>query len=81
MNISVKALEENQLAGHQTLITLEDSTANPAPLGLRGFDMTKVLLNIHNAGLFDLDFMILAMGILYGGCTKIIGEVELAQIY
>ncbi|MFD2179717.1 acetate uptake transporter [Veronia pacifica] len=46
--------------------------ANPAPLGLMGFGMTTVLLNIHNAGFFPLDSMILAMGIFYGGLAQVI---------
>ncbi|WP_261817654.1 acetate uptake transporter [Vibrio gallicus] len=46
--------------------------ANPAPLGLMGFGMTTVLLNIHNAGLFPLDSMILAMGIFYGGLGQVL---------
>jgi succinate-acetate transporter protein len=40
-----------------------DSSANPAPLGLMGFGMTTVLLNLHNIGLFELNSMILGMGI------------------
>ena len=50
----------------------KDMTANPAPLGLLGFGMTTVLLNLHNIGLFDLGSMILAMGIFYGGMAQII---------
>ena len=46
--------------------------ANPAPLGLMGFGMTTVLLNIHNAGFFPIDSMILAMGIFYGGISQIL---------
>lgn len=46
--------------------------ANPAPLGLLGFGLTTVLLNLHNAGLFPLDTMILAMGIAYGGLAQVI---------
>ncbi|MCW4018310.1 MAG: acetate uptake transporter [Candidatus Bathyarchaeota archaeon] len=46
--------------------------ANPAPLGLLGFGVTTVLLNLHNAGLFPLDTMILAMGIAYGGLAQVI---------
>lgn len=53
-------------------ITIKDTTANPAPLGLLGFGMTTVLLNIHNAGFFPLNAMILAMGIFYGGMAQII---------
>ncbi|MDY6849680.1 MAG: acetate uptake transporter [Thermodesulfobacteriota bacterium] len=51
---------------------ISDTTANPAPLGLLGFGMTTVLLNLHNAGLFPLDAMILGMGIFYGGLGQII---------
>lgn len=46
--------------------------ANPAPLGLMGFGMTTILLNIHNAGYFPIDAMILAMGIFYGGLGQVI---------
>jgi len=51
---------------------LTDKLANPAPLGLLGFGMTTILLNLHNAGLFPLDTMILAMGIAYGGLAQVI---------
>lgn len=54
---------------------LKDVTANPAPLGLMGFGMTTVLLNLHNAGLFDLGTMILAMGIFYGGLAQILAGI------
>ncbi|MFO7830396.1 MAG: acetate uptake transporter [Desulfuromonadaceae bacterium] len=53
-------------------MSLKDTTANPAPLGLLGFGMTTVLLNLHNAGFFPLDAMILAMGVFYGGLGQII---------
>jgi len=46
--------------------------ANPAPLGLLGFGITTVLLNLVNAGAFPLDTMILAMGIAYGGLAQVI---------
>lgn len=49
-----------------------DFTANPAPLGLLGFGMTTVLLNLHNAGLFAMSSMILAMGLFYGGAAQVI---------
>lgn len=53
----------------------ESKLANPAPLGLMGFGMTTVLLNIHNAGIIELSTMILAMGIFYGGIAQIIAGV------
>ena len=52
-----------------------DKTANPAPLGLLGFGMTTVLLNIHNAGCIPLSSMILAMGIFYGGIAQVIAGI------
>jgi len=57
---------------NQSIFSMVDSTANPAPLGLLGFGMTTVLLNLHNAGFFALGSMILAMGIFYGGIAQII---------
>ena len=29
---------------------IKDTSANPAPLGLTGFGMTTILLNVHNTG-------------------------------
>jgi len=51
---------------------MSSKLANPAPLGLLGFGLTTVLLNLHNAGLFELDTMILAMGLSYGGLAQVI---------
>jgi uncharacterized protein len=55
--------------------TLRDTTANPAPLGLMAFGMTTVLLNIHNAGFYEMNTMILAMGIFYGGLAQVIAGI------
>jgi succinate-acetate transporter protein len=64
------------MAKAQELIAqIRDTSANPAPLGLMGFGMTTVLLNFHNAGLFPMDAMILAMGIFYGGLAQIIAGI------
>ena len=46
-----------------TTAQIKDTAANPAPVGLLGFGMTTVLLNFHNAGYYELNSMILAMGI------------------
>ena len=40
-----------------------------------GFGMTTVLLNMHNAGWFELGSMILAMGLFYGGIAQIIAGI------
>ncbi|WP_320042281.1 acetate uptake transporter [uncultured Desulfobacter sp.] len=52
-----------------------ETLANPGPLGLMGFGMTTVLLNIHNAGFFEISSMILAMGLFYGGAAQIIAGI------
>jgi len=46
--------------------------ANPAPLGLMGFGMTTILLNVHNAGFFPVSAMIMSMGLFYGGLAQVI---------
>ena len=58
-----------------TVTQIKDATANPAPLGLLGFGMTTVLLNLHNAGFYELNAMILAMGICYGGTAQVIAGI------
>jgi succinate-acetate transporter protein len=60
---------------NETITQIKDTTGNPAPLGLLGFGMTTVLLNLHNAGFFELNAMILAMGICYGGIAQIIAGI------
>lgn len=57
---------------NESIIQIKDTMANPAPLGLLGFGMTTVLLNLHNAGFYELNSMVLAMGICYGGAAQII---------
>ena len=41
------------------------------------FGMTTILLNIHNAGFYEMNTMILAMGVFYGGLAQVIaGAME-----
>ena len=54
---------------------MSEKLANPAPLGLMGFGMTTVLLNLHNAGFYPLGSMILAMGLVYGGLAQVIAGI------
>ena len=60
---------------NEPITHIKDLTGNPAPLGLLGFGMTTVLLNLHNAGFYELNAMILAMGICYGGIAQIIAGI------
>ncbi|POZ61302.1 acetate uptake transporter [Chromobacterium alticapitis] len=54
---------------------MSENLANPAPLGLMGFGMTTILLNIHNAGFYPISAMVLAMGLCYGGLAQIIAGI------
>lgn len=56
-------------------IAIKDTNANPAPLGLLAFGMTTVLLNLHNAGIYEMNATILAMGIFYGGIAQVIAGI------
>jgi len=58
----------------------EKKTANPGPLGLLGFGMTTVLLNLHNAGIIELSIVIIAMGFALGGTAQIIAGVSELRI-
>ncbi len=68
-------METSSGSADKTLI-IRDTTANPAPLGLLGFGMTTVLLNLHNAGLFELNSMIMGMGIFVGGIAQIFAGLQ-----
>ena len=58
-----------------TETVIKDTSANPAPLGLTGFGLTTILLNIHNAGFYPNNSMILGMGIFVGGIAQIIAGI------
>jgi succinate-acetate transporter protein len=60
---------------NESTTQIKDTTGNPAPLGLLGFGMTTVLLNFHNAGFYELNSMILAMGLCYGGTAQVIAGI------
>ena len=60
---------------NESVTQIKDTTGNPAPLGLLGFGMTTVMLNLHNAGFYELNSMILAMGICYGGAGQFVAGI------
>jgi uncharacterized protein len=67
--------EAKQMKTEALITKQEDTTANASPLGLMGFGMTTVLLNLQNDGLFELSSMLLAMGIFYGGIAQMIAGI------
>src|SRR5438094_1492090 len=60
---------------NEPITQIKDTTGKPAPIELFVFGMTTVLLNLHNAGFYELNSMILAMGICYGGAAQIIAGI------
>jgi len=60
---------------HETANKDHGLISNPGPLGLLGFGMTTVLLNLHNAGIIEMSVMILAMGFAMGGLAQIIAGI------
>ncbi len=53
-------------------MSTEVKAANPSPVGMMGFGMAAILLNLHNAGLFPNSSVVLAMGLCMGGLAQII---------
>jgi len=53
-------------------VTVTEAIANPAPLGLAGFGITTLLLNVVNAGIINKSDigMVLPMGLFYGGLAQ-----------
>ncbi len=63
------------MTADQKNVTVVDTTANPAPLGLLGFGMTTMLLNFHNAGMYENNGMIMGMGIFVGGAAQVVAGI------
>ncbi|MGE5479973.1 MAG: acetate uptake transporter [Chloroflexota bacterium] len=59
-----------------TNLRILDTTSNPAPLGLLGFGLTTVLLNLANAGIIPLTSVIMGMGVFVGGIAQIFAGVQ-----
>ena len=59
----------------ENVMELNKKMANPAPLGLLGFGMTTVMLNLCNVGIIELSSAIVAMGIAIGGLAQIIAGI------
>ena len=75
MKVTQMNKESKQMQNEGQIIMQKDTTSNPAPLGLMGFGMTTVFLNLHNAGLFGLGSMILGVGIFYGGIAQVFAGI------
>ena len=54
---------------------VRDTSANPAPLGMMGFGLTTILLNLTNVGAVSSGSTVLAFGILCGGAAQLVAGV------
>jgi len=54
---------------------INSTIANPSPLGLLGFGMTTILLNLHNANIIPLSVVIVSMGFALGGSAQIVAGI------
>ena len=60
------------MAEGSDLRVIKDTTANPGRVGPDGPPVsTTVLLKLDNAGAFELNSVILATGIFYGGLAQV----------
>nr|CAJ2466481.1 unnamed protein product [Leishmania braziliensis] len=66
INHQIRMLEAQQAAANMC------KSANPGPVGLLGFGLSTILLNLHNTGRFPLSTVIVAMGIALGGGAQVI---------
>lgn len=55
-------------------VVVSEKLANPAPLGLAGFGLTTLLLNVVNADIVGKDAlgMVLPVGLFYGGLAQLL---------
>ncbi len=55
-------------------VTVTETIANPAPLGLAGFGLTTLLLNVVNAKIINASDigMVLPVGLFYGGLAQLL---------
>jgi succinate-acetate transporter protein len=68
-------IKKSSLIGKNNMEHTPEKKANPGPLGLLGFGMTTLLLNLHNAQIIELSVVIVAMGFAMGGTAQIIAGI------
>jgi len=54
---------------------VRDTTANPAPLGMMGFGLTTILLDLVHVGAVSAGSLVLALGIAFGGFAQLAAGV------
>ncbi len=59
----------------ETIVKIKDDIANPTPLGLLGFGMTTLLLNLHNASIIPFSAVLISTGLFCGGLAQIVAGI------
>ena len=54
---------------------VRDTSANPAPLGMMGFGLTTILLNLQHAGVVAQGSPVVTLGIASGGVAQLVAGV------
>ena len=54
---------------------VRDTSANPAPLGMMGFGVTTILLNLQHAGVVAQGSPVVTLGIASGGVAQLVAGV------
>lgn len=83
LKVSKMKTEENILTKNITEVNIPNfpkKYANTSPLGLLSFSLTTIFLSFKNVGLYEMNSMIIGMGIFYGGITQFIaGTFEIRK--
>ncbi len=75
---SVEDTETDLLKGKEISIKIKenvDKYANTSPLGLIAFGMTTVMLSFHNVSEYEMNTMIIGMGVFYVGIVQLIAGI------
>lgn len=67
-----KLEKDNFLDKNYEMDRVRDKYANTSPLGIIGFGMATVMLNLANAGLYEINGMVLGLGFFHGGFAQLI---------
>ena len=69
-------VERPPIPGQELIMTkFPNKYSNTSPLGLIGFGFTTIMLSFANVTLFDLNSMIIGLGLFYGGMTQFVAGV------
>lgn len=51
---------------------MKNASIDYTPLGLFGFSITSILINLHGLGVFPLNALVISMALVFGGATQLL---------